>query len=119
MSAEGVSVAETLTLVLGAEPGPGAIPVAPNQWLWAGKAPEGALVIDVSDTYQAFEVTENILAQGIGLDFAKLPADFAGRTRLGEIGVLLSRAGDIWMLRCERSYAEWVGEWIRTRPGGT
>jgi sarcosine oxidase gamma subunit len=71
----------------------------------------------MSDAYQAFEVKENILAQGIAFDFAKLPADFAGRTRLGEIGVLLSRGANGWILRCERSYAEWVGEWIRTRPG--
>lgn len=111
-------MAETLTLVLGAKPGPGAIPVAPEQWLWAGKPPEGVLTIDVSDTYQAFEVKENILAQGIALDLARLPEDFAGRTRLGEISVLLSREGGKWILRCERSYAEWVETWLKTRPGG-
>jgi len=118
MSVEGASVTETLTLVLGAKPGPGAIPVAPDQWLIAGKAPVGTLVIDVSDTYQSFEIIENILAQGVALDFAKLPEDFAGRTRLGEISVLLSRSGDKWILRCERSYAEWVETWLTTRPGG-
>ncbi len=109
---------EILTLILGAKPGLNAIPVAPDQWLIAGKAPEGTLSIDVSDAYQCFEITENILVQGIALDLAKLPADFAGRTRLGEIGVLLSRDGDKWILRCERSYAEWVETWLRTRPGG-
>ncbi len=112
-------MSEVLTLVLGAKPGPGAIPVAPDQWLIAGKAPDRTLSIDMSDAYQAFEVKENVLTQGIALDFAKLPADFAGRTRLGEIGVLLSRDGDKWILRCERSYAEWVETWLRTRPGGT
>lgn len=110
-------MAEILTLVIGAKPGPGAIPVAPDQWLIAGKAPEGTLAIDVSDAYQGFEVKENILAQGVALDVAKLPEDFAGRTRLGEISVLLSRVGDKWILRCERSYAEWVSEWLKTRPG--
>ncbi len=112
-------MAETLTLVLGAKPGPGAIPVAPDQWLWTGKAPEGELTIDMRDAYQEFEIKENILAQGVALDLAKLPEDFAGRTRLGEIAVLLSRDGDKWILRCERSYAEWVAAWIKTRPGGT
>lgn len=112
-------MAETLTLVLGAKPGAGAIPVAPDQWLWTGKAPDGMLAIDVSDAYQAFEVKENILAQGVALDFAKLPEDFAGRTRLGEISVLLSREGGRWILRCERSYAEWIAAWLKTRPGGT
>ncbi len=111
-------MAETLTLVLGAKPGPGAIPVAPDQWLIAGKAPDRMLAVDVSNVYQSFEIKENILEQGVALDFAKLPEDFAGRTRLGEISVLLSRDGDKWILRCERSYAEWVGEWLRTRPGG-
>jgi sarcosine oxidase gamma subunit len=112
-------VAETLTLVLGAKPGPGAIPVAPDQWLIAGIAPDGTLSIDISYAYQAFEVKENILAQGVALDFAKLPEDFAGRTRLGEIPVLLSRGPNGWILRCERSYAEWVATWLKTRPGGT
>ncbi len=112
-------MAETLALVFGAKPVPGAIPVAPDQWLIVGKAPEGMFSIDLSDAYQEFELTEYLLSQGVALDFAELPADFAGRTRLGEIGVLLSRAGDKWILRCERSYAEWVGEWIRTRSGGT
>lgn len=111
-------MAETLTLVLGTNPGPGAIPVAPDQWLWAGNPPEGALTIDVSNAYQAFEVNEKILAQGIALDLARLPEDFAGRTRLGEISVLLSREGGKWILRCERSYAEWVEAWLKTRPGG-
>jgi len=111
-------VAEILTLILGAKPGPGAIPVAPDQWLIAGKAPDGTLAIDVSDAYQSFELTDNILAQGIALDFAKLPEDFAGRTRLGEISVLLSRGPNGWILRCERSYAEWVETWLTTRPGG-
>ncbi len=110
-------MAEILTLVLGAKPGPGAIPVAPDQWLIAGKAPDRTLSIDVSDAYQSFEIKENILAQGIALDFAHLPADFAGRTRLGEISVLLSRDGDKWILRCERSYAEWVGKWIKSVTG--
>ncbi len=112
-------MSDVLTLVLGARPGLGAIPVAPDQWLVAGKAPEDKLAIDVSDAYQSFEITGNILEQGIALDFAKLPEDFAGRTRLGEISVLLSRDGDKWVLRCERSYAEWVETWIKTRPGGT
>lgn len=112
-------MAEILTIVLGEKPGPGAIPVAPDQWLIAGKAPDGMLIIDVSDAYQLFEITENILAQGVALDFAKLPEDFAGRTRLGEISVLLSREGGKWILRCERSYAEWLAEWLKTRPGGT
>lgn len=110
-------MSEVLTLVLGAKPGPGAIPVAPDQWLVAGKAPEGMLAIDVSDAYQSFELTENILAQGIALDFAKLPEDFAGRTRLGEISVLLSRDGEKWILRCERSYVEWVADWIKSVTG--
>ncbi len=107
-----------LTLVLAAtRPRQSAVEIEPGQWLVEGEA-DG---IDVSDAYATFAVTgagaADFLARGIALDLARLAPDFAGRTRLGEIAVLLDRVAGGWRLRCERSYAEWLAAWLSPSTG--
>lgn len=102
-----------LTLVLAeARPAPDAMPNEPGQWLVEGAA-DG---IDMSDAYAGFVVTgpgaAELLARGMALDFERVAPDFAGRARLGEIAVLLDRVPGGWRVRCERSYAEWLGKWL-------
>lgn len=109
-----------LTLVLAAtRPARGAIEIEPGQWVVDGEAPG----FDVSDAYATFAVTgagaAEFLARGIALDLERLAPDFAGRTRLGEIAVLLDRADGGWRLRCERSYAEWLAAWLSPSTGDT
>ncbi|MCA3261707.1 MAG: hypothetical protein ING44_07190 [Telmatospirillum sp.] len=78
--------------------------------------PPGGYAIDVTHGYVAFAVegpgAAELLAQGIALDFDRLPADFAGRTRLGDISVILQRCASGYILRCERSYGEWLAGWL-------
>jgi hypothetical protein len=109
-----------LTLVLAAtRPARAAIEIEPGQWLIDGDA-DG---FDMSDAYATFAVTgpgaADFLARGIALDLDRLAPDFAGRTRLGEIAVLLDRVEGGWRLRCERSYAEWLAAWLSPSTGGT
>ena len=84
--------------------------------LGACAPPPGGYAIDMSHAYVAFAVegpgAAALLAQGIALDFDRLPADFAGRTRLGEIAVVLQRRANGYVLRCERSYGEWLAGWL-------
>lgn len=54
----------------------------------------------------------------MALDFERLPQDFAGRAKLGETAVLIDRLPDGWRLRCERSYAEWLANWLNSSTGG-
>lgn len=78
--------------------------------------PPGGYAIDVSHAYAAFSVegpgAAALLAQGIALDFDRLPADFAGRTRLSEIAIVLQRRANGYVLRCERSYGQWLAGWL-------
>ena len=108
-----------LTLVLAGTRPVGAIEIEPGQWLIEGAGPG----IDMSDCYVGFAVTgagaNDFLARGMALDFERLPPDFAGRAKLGEIAVLLDRVAGGWRLRCERSYAEWLEGWLRLSTGGT
>ena len=123
---------ETLTAILSPlRPASAHLAIEPGLSLVLGECapPPGGYAIDVSHAYSAFAVdgpaAADLLAQGIALDFEKLPADFAGRTRLGEIAVILSRGPAGYVLRCERSYGEWLAGWlaeaarITSSPGGT
>jgi heterotetrameric sarcosine oxidase gamma subunit len=95
------------------------MPIEPGQWLVEGPA----YGIDMSDAYVGFAVTgagaSDLLARGMALDFERFAPDFAGRARLGEIAVLLDRVPGGWRLRCERSYAEWLGKWLTFSTGDT
>jgi heterotetrameric sarcosine oxidase gamma subunit len=122
---------ETLTALLSPlRPAASHLALEPDMSLVLGPAtpPPGGYAIDVSHSYVAFAVegpgAAELLAQGIALDFQKLPADFVGRTRLGEIAVILQRYPAGYVLRCERSYGEWLAGWlaeamrVRLLPGG-
>jgi heterotetrameric sarcosine oxidase gamma subunit len=111
--------AETLTAILSPlRPAAFHLALEPDMSLVLGPAtpPPGGYAIDVSHSYAAFAVegpgAAELLAQGIALDFERLPADFAGRTRLGEITVILQRRNGGYVLRCERSYREWLAGWL-------
>lgn len=111
--------AETLTAILSPlRPAAFHLALEPDMSLVLGPAtpPPGGYAIDVSHSYAAFAVegpgAAELLAQGIALDFERLPADFAGRTRLGEITVILQRRNGGYVLRCERSYCEWLAGWL-------
>jgi heterotetrameric sarcosine oxidase gamma subunit len=74
--------------------------------------------VDLSDAYSAFLLlppAADVLAQGCDLDFARLAADFAGRTRLSAYTVVLapSRAepGAI-RLWADASLAESLQAWL-------
>lgn len=92
-----------------------AIRMEPGCWLVFGEdsVPGG---IDVSDAYAGFAVegagAADLLARGIALDLDGAPVGFVGRTRLGDVAVLLWRTTGGFVLRCERSYAEWLGAWL-------
>lgn len=108
-----------LTLVLADARPSDAIEIEPGQWLVDGEAAG----IDMSDAYAGFAVTgpgaADLLARGMALDLERLTPDFAGRAKLGEIAVLLDRVAGGWRLRCERSYAEWLGAWLNSSTGDT
>jgi heterotetrameric sarcosine oxidase gamma subunit len=108
-----------LTLVIADTRPTGGVEIEPGQWLVDGETPG----IDMSDGYAMFSVTgagaNALLARGLALDLDRLAPDFAGRTKLGEIAVLLDRVPGGWRLRCERSYAEWLGAWLTSSTGGT
>ena len=110
---------ETLTAILSPlRPDASHLAIEPDMSLVLGPAtpPPGGYAIDESHSYVAFAVegpaAAELLAQGIALDFDRLPADFAGRTRLGEIAIILQRCPDGYVLRCERSYGEWLAGWL-------
>lgn len=110
---------ETLTAILSPlRPEAPHLPIEPGLSLVLGACgpPPGGYAIDVSHGYVAFAVegqgAAELLAQGIALDFDRLPADFACRTRLGEIAVVLQRRASGYVLRCERSYGEWLAGWL-------
>ncbi len=110
---------ETLTAILSpVRPATPHLAIEPELSLALGACapPPGGYAIDVSHAYAAFAVdgaaAVDLLAQGIALDFEKLPADFTGRTRLGEVAVILSRSAAGYILRCERSYGEWLAGWL-------
>ncbi len=110
---------ETLTAILSPlRPDVPHLAIEPNLSLVLGTCapPPGGYAIDMSHGYVAFAVegpsAAALLAQGIALDFDRLPADFAGRTRLGEIAIVLQRRANDYVLRCERSYGEWLAGWL-------
>lgn len=88
-------------------------------WLVFGvcaEPPPDGMAIDVSDAYAGFSIeglgAADLLAQGIALDLERLAPDFAGRTRLGDVAIILVRTAEGYVLRCERSYAEWLAAWL-------
>lgn len=106
--------------------------IEPAMWLVFGACavpPADGMAVDMSHAYAAFSVdglgAADLLAQGLTLDLERLAPDFAGRTRLGDIAVILVRTPGGYVLRCERSYAEWLETWlerarrITTSPAGT
>jgi heterotetrameric sarcosine oxidase gamma subunit len=105
--------------------------IEPATWLVFGACaapPADGMAVDVSDAYTGFSVeglgAADLLAQGIALDLERLAPDFAGRTRVGDVAIILVRTAGGYVLRCERSYAEWLNAWLdRARtvtvsPGG-
>lgn len=91
----------------------------PHLWLVSGACdtwPDDGFAEDVSDAYAGFAVegegAADLLAQGIALDLECLAVDTGCRTRLGDIPVVLTRTSAGFVLRCERSYAEWLGAWL-------
>lgn len=78
--------------------------------------PEDGMAVDVSHAYAAFGIdgtgATEVLSQGIALDLERLAPGFVGRTRLGDVAVILARTPDGYVLRCERSYAEWLAGWL-------
>ncbi len=105
--------------------------IEPTTWLVFGACaapPADGMAVDVSDAYAGFSVegpgAADLLAQGIALDLERLAPDFAGRTRLGDVAIILVRTAGGYVLRCERSYAEWLAAWlerarsITVSPGG-
>ena len=110
---------ETLTAILSPlRPDAPHLPIEPDLSLVLGACspPPGGYAIDVSHGYVAFSVegpgAAELHAQGIALDFDGMTLDFAGRTRLGEIAVVLQRSAKGYVLRCERSYGEWLAGWL-------
>ncbi len=96
-----------------------AVRLEPAMWLVFGAcstSPDDGMAVDLSHAYAAFSVegagAADLLAQGIALDLGRLAPDFAGRTRLGDIAVILARTSTGYVLRCERSYAEWLEAWL-------
>ena len=83
--------------------------------------PEDGFAEDVSDAYAAFAVegggAADLLAQGIALDLENFTIGIGSRTRLGDIAVVVMRTPDGFVLRCERSYAEWLGAWLARARG--
>ena len=93
--------------------------IEPAMWLVFGACaapPEDGIAVDMSDAYAAFSIegagAADMLARGIALDLDRLAPDFAGRTRLGDVAVILVRTAGGYVLRCERSYAEWLEAWL-------
>jgi len=93
--------------------------IEPATWLVFGPCaapPADGMAIDVSDAYAGFSVegpgAADLLALGIALDLERLAPDFAGRTRLGDAAIVLVRTAEGYVLRCERSYAEWLEAWL-------
>lgn len=93
-------------------------------WLVFGTCdvpPDDGFFEDVSDAYAAFAVegedAADLLAQGIALDLGCLAVNTGCRTRLGDIAVILTRTPGGFVLRCERSYAEWLGAWLLRARG--
>ncbi len=108
---------ERIFAYLGADaPGVPSVRIEPGCWLSVGATPGAPGAIDMSDAYGGFSVTgqgaAELLAQGVALDLERLGAGFAGRTRLGDVAILVWRTDDGFLLRCERSYAEWLGAWL-------
>ncbi|MBL8808261.1 MAG: hypothetical protein JNN22_15555 [Rhodospirillales bacterium] len=107
-------------------PGPDAAAIGPDTWLMIGGDADVAAGIDVSDSYAGFAVTgpsaADVFAQGIALDLDRAVAGFVARTRLGDVAVLLWRMPDGFVVRCERSYADWLAAWlaraVRLSAGG-
>jgi len=95
------------------------VQVEPATWLVFGACaapPADGMAVNVSDAYTGFSVegvgATDLLAQGIALDLERLAPDFAGRTRLGDVAIILVRTAGGYVLRCERSYAEWLAAWL-------
>lgn len=96
-----------------------AIRVESRMWLVLdvdpGQPAEG-MAVDVSHAYSAFGIegaaASELLSRGIALDLERLAPGFAGRTRLGDVAVILARTPGGFVLRCERSYAEWMACWL-------
>lgn len=93
--------------------------IEPAMWLIFGacvEPPHDGMVVDVSDAYAGFSVegpgSADLLARGVALDLERLAPDFAGRTRLGDVAIILVRTAGGFVLRCERSYAEWLEAWL-------
>jgi sarcosine oxidase subunit gamma len=119
---------ERLLAFLSADaPAIAAVEVEPGSWLAFGSMRDDPGAIDMSDAYVAFAVTgpgaADLLAQGVSLDLDRLSEGFSGRTRLGDVAVLVWRTAEGFVLRCERSYAEWLDAWLaralRLSSGGT
>ncbi len=103
-----------------------AVRIEPQLWLVfgaCGMPPDDGFAEDVSDAYAAFavegECAADLLAQGIALDLDGFAVGAGCRTRLGDIPVILMRTPDGFVLRCERSYAEWLGAWLARARGFT
>ena len=103
-----------------------AVRIEPQFWLVFGDcdvSPDDGFAEDISDAYAAFAVegegAADLLAQGVALDLESLVVGAGCRTRLGDIAVILLRTPDGFILRCERSYAEWLGAWLARARGFT
>jgi len=103
-----------------------AVRLEPRLWLVSGDCgvpPADGIAEDVSDAYVAFAVegegAADLLAQGLALDLGLFAIDAGCRTRLGDVAVILTRTPDGFVLRCERSYAEWLGGWLDRARGLT
>jgi heterotetrameric sarcosine oxidase gamma subunit len=103
-----------------------ALRIEPQFWLVFGACdvpPEDGFAEDVSDAYATFAVegegTADVLAQGIALDLESFVVGAGCRTRLGDVAVILMRTPDGFVLRCERSYGEWLGAWLARARGFT
>ncbi len=112
--------AERLTAWLSqAAPRVPAIHVETRMWLVVDAdpgLPDDGMAVDVSDAYAAFAIdgvgASELLAQGIALDLERMAPGFSGRTRLGDVAIILVRTPVGYVLRCERSYAEWLASWL-------
>jgi sarcosine oxidase gamma subunit len=111
---------ERLTAFLSRTPPPVAcMAIEPSMWLVRGASPlpiDDGLAVDVGDAYAQFAVdgagAADLLAQGMSLDFERLPPNFVGRARLGEAAVIVEKTAAGFVLLCERSYAEYLSAWL-------
>ncbi len=111
---------ETLMAFLSRTPPPVAcLAIEPSMWLVRGVSPtptDDGLAVDVGDAYAQFAIdgcgAAEVLGCGMSLDFERLPPDFVGRARLGEIAVIVERTKAGFVLLCERSYAGYLSAWL-------